>query len=578
MGRATPAEVLEPGEVGSSTDPAALLAYAWAMEPGLALAERYRALDHLEALLDAGLAPSPPPGRDWAMELLAERAIDAAAYVRLLEAQELAARVLEAAAADAAIARARATLARGRALAWMGTEEATRQGDAALRAAIEQFRALGDADWLGFTVFWRGHAICFQNGDLQGARDLMGDALEILGPASPRRAPILTFYADVLTDLGDYAGADAALDDAAAIAQRDEAPRSRAYVAWSRAHVAAGRDDRAATAVLLAAVERDAGDWFATMTGLDFLADAANQLDRVGSTDRAQTYLRRARERVLREGTTTEDGSPYDEPLLQAEASIMARSGDPHLALTKLQILARGNWLEKRLIWRNTLLTAWATLRAGAREDAGVIAARALAEATGTGGIGVAVAGEGPLTRALAPLADEAGSEHARDLLSGHTKVMIRLFGVPTVTRPDGQPVRLPAGMPGELVRRLALSPHGLGTDRLLAEFFPDTERAVAQARLRQILSRLRAETGDLVHRDGELLTLVPAWVDVLEFGSLLERFDALGGSRRIVLGWSALALAQRGPLLPGDPYAIWAEPVRERVMASAAELSAALA
>ena len=200
MGPVTGA-TLTHADLADATDPAALLEFAWAMEPALALTERWAALDRLEEILAGGEAPPSPPGRDWAMEVLAERAFDAAAYVRLQEAQDLAERVLREAPPEAGIARARATLALGRALAWLGTEEATRRGDGRLAEAIELFRRLDNADWLGFTLFWRGHAICYQNGDLVQAARYMSEGLEAVGPDSPRRAPVLTFYADVLTEL-----------------------------------------------------------------------------------------------------------------------------------------------------------------------------------------------------------------------------------------------------------------------------------------------------------------------------------------------------------------------------------------
>jgi tetratricopeptide (TPR) repeat protein len=576
--RLTAFPVLTATELTTATDPAALLDHAWAMEPALALTERYAALDRLEELIDQGLTPPPPPGRDWRLELLAERAFDAAAYVRLADAQRLAGQVLEEAGPGVTIARARATLARGRALAWSGTEEGTHRGDQVLLEAIELFRLLDHTDWLGFTIFWRGHAICFQNGDLEQAVALIGEGLEILGPNSPRRSAILTFYGDVLCEMGDFDAADSALEEAVALAERDGFARSKAYAAWTSAHVSAGRDDASATLGHLRAVEQNAGDWFSTMTGLDFLADAANQLDRVGLTRQAEAYLERARERVRHEGPTTADGSEYDEPLLQAEAMILARSGDPHAALAKLEQLVRGNWLENRLIWRNTLLTAWATLRAGGREDAAVITARALAEVASNGGLGVALAGERLITRALAPLADEAGSAHARQLLSHGELPLIRLFGTPSAETPDGRQLVLPGGKPGELVRWLALHPRGLPVEVVLEQFFPDTERTIALQRLRQVLKRVRASLGTLVLRRGELLVLVPAWIDIREFQRLAEAALSPRGDHRRQLAWAALALAERGPLLASDPYAPWAELVREEIAASTVALGAALA
>ncbi len=573
MGRVT-GDRLSSEDVNASTDPAALLDFAWAMEPALRLTERWAALDRLEALVQSGELAPAPPGRDWAMELTAERAFDAAAYVRLQEGQDLANRVLAEADPDAQIARARATLALGRALAWMGTEEATRRGNAQLQAAIELFRRLDHPDWLGFTLFWRGHAVCFQNGDLTGAAALMHEALEVLGPDSPRRAPVLAFYADVLSELGDLDAADRALDQAAHAAQRDGSARSRAYAAWSRAHVSTARDDAAATLELLAEVEAVPDEWLSTMAGLDYLADSAVLLDRVGLTAPSRQYLERARQFVAERGATTADGTQIDEPLRLAEASLQARSGDPHEALARLEELVRGNWLEKRLTWRNTLLSAWATLRAGGREGAGQITARALAEAAENGGVPVALAGEPLLTRALLPLADEAGSGHARAVLMADGRFTLRLFGTTSIRSPEGQEIALPAGKPGELVRWLAVTPQGLRTTHVLAAFFPDVDRTTGLQRLRQILTRVRAAAGDLVRREREQLTLAPAWVDVRAFRDLAYGARDARGTRRLELAWAAMALAARGPLLTGDPYVSWADAAREETTEITTELT----
>jgi hypothetical protein len=280
------------------------------------------------------------------------------------------------------------------------------------------------------------------------------------------------------------------------------------------------------------------------------------------------------------EGPTTEDGSNYDEPLMVAKASILARHGDPHHAITALQEVVRGNWLERRLLWRNTLLSAWATLRAGERESAGTIAARALEQAAHNGGVEVAQAGERLLTQALVPLADEAGSVLAHQILTGGDRMVVRLFGTPSVIGTDGRAILLPAGQPGELVRLLALHLNGLRTETVLEMFFPDVEPGVARQRLRQILKRLRAGAGELVLREGESLRLVPAWIDLREFQALALTARARGArsGRARELAWAALALADRGPLLATDPYAPWAELVREEIEASTTALRAVLA
>ena len=317
--------------------------------------------------------------------------------------------------------------------------------------------------------------------------------------------------------------------------------------------MASMRGDALATERLIHEVERAGGDWLAMYTGTSFRAAAAEMLDRVGLAEPAQAFLER--------GLASD---PTHEFVRQARATLLARSGNPWEALDALQELARGVWLEKRMVWRYTLLTAWATFRAG-RGDAGPVAARALEQAIAGGGLRVATAGEPEIVRALAPLAEAAGSGPARELLLDGRGFLVRLFGTPVVVRSDGSRLELPAGKPGELVRILALHEHGLPVERVVEEFFPDVAPATGRHRLRQVLLRLRAVADDVVQRDGDHLRLAPAWVDVREFLAVGDRMRATPGPRAIVLAYAALAL-RRGPLLPADPYAEWAHATREHV------------
>ncbi|MGH2874513.1 MAG: hypothetical protein ACRDL5_18895, partial [Solirubrobacteraceae bacterium] len=361
---------LSAADLAAINDPQALLEQAWALEPFLRLTERRAALDRLHDVLESGEAAQSPPGRDWQLELIAERAIDAVADVRLDDARALATRALAQARPDQLIAISRATLASGRELAWRGTEEATRAADRALARAAELFEELGNREWRALAVFWRGVAVNHENGRLPAAEQLIGQALAIAGPDSPRRATVLTFHADVLLDLGRIEAATAALDAAGALADRDGDLKTRSYVIWGRARVAAALGDAPAAERLLCEVHRHGGDWFEGDTGVYFLADAALLLDRLGVTGEAERYLELAQARCA-------DG---DETVLQARAMLLARSGDPVLALDALAQVVRGEWLERRQTWRLSLLTAWATFRAG-RHEAGAPAARALAQA-----------------------------------------------------------------------------------------------------------------------------------------------------------------------------------------------------
>jgi tetratricopeptide (TPR) repeat protein len=542
-------------------DPAELLDWAQTLEPWSRYTERTTTLDRLEELLDADAAPPAPPGRDWRLELQAERAIDIGRNMEVAAARALADEVLSRASPAHERAIARALLALGQALAWSGTEDSVHQSDRAFLEAAERFAALGRADWQGSALVRCGYSTHFQYGDLRGAEELIRQALECWEPGSQRYVGTLDCYADVLTDLGELDRAEEILDEAEAAVRKNGDQRVLGTIREVRGRIAAARGDAAATERIFyeAEVELSGTDWFESVVGGTLFLEAAVALDRLGLTHQANLYLERSYRWAV-------GGDPNnDEGIMLVKATMLARTGPPQQALDALQELYRQTWLQKRLVWNHTLMMAWATLRAGNPHDAGVLAARALEQAVAAGSIKVALTAEPDITAALAPLAEQAGSSHARELLLDGRELLVRLFGSPGVTRADGTQMRLPAGKPGELVRWLALVPHGVPVDVVLETFFPDTPPSSGRPRLRQTLARLRRSVGDLVIREGDNLRLVPAWVDVAEFLRLAERSRSARQGRAVLLAHSALAL-QAGALLPGDLYAPWAEEARAAV------------
>jgi hypothetical protein len=538
-------------------EPAELLARAWALEPPLRLIERTATLAELAAVLAGPTVPAPPPGRDWQLELLAEQAVDASLHVHVEEVLALTDRVRSAAAStDAPIAQARATWARGRALAWAGTDAAASEGARELETAAAQFAALGEHEWQGYTLIWYGHTIHYENGRPRSGAEVIRAGLALLAPDSPWRSTAMVFLADVQMEVGELDDAGVSLNDALLAAEAQDDAKGRSYATWSAAHLAAAREDQLGTVRLLAEVESGGGEWFGSHLGLYFLADAAALLDCLGLSDRALRYLETARAR----------GSANDDYVVLASAVMLARTGDPHLAESTLQEVVRGEWVEKRLRWRNTLLLAWSKLRAGDRSDAGRVAARAFDEAEASGGTIVATTAEPLVSRALAPLAEEAGSAPARRLLSPEGELIIRLFGATSVTDREGRAIELPSGMPAELVRLLATRPTGLEVATVIETLFVDATGSSGRQRLRQLLARVRAGAGDIVVREGDLLTLAPAWVDLRSFSVLTGRARASRGSLAIQYAHAALALSARGPLLPAYPYAEWADEARRSV------------
>jgi DNA-binding SARP family transcriptional activator len=466
------------------------------------------------------------------------------------------------------IALGRALLAGGQALAWTGTETSIVESRREFRAAAEIFADLGRTDWQGSALLRCGYSAYFQYGDLAGAEPLMRAAINIYAPGQ-RRNGALPFYADVLIDMGEFDRADEVVQECFESAQHSGDANKLPEAVWSMARIAAGRGDPRRTERLLREAERLAedADWFVGHVGGWFLTEAAEMLDRVGLPAEANRFYERALEQSRAYTAETDAG------IVQARAMLTARSGDPLQALEQLQEIVRSDWLEKRLVWRHELMRAWATFRAG-REGAGPRAAQAFATAARMGGgdLRVALAGERELTVALAPLAEAAGDGAARRLLLDGRELLIRLFGTPSVTRPDGSTVELPAGKPGELTRILALHPDGLPVDVVLDWFFGDTPLDAARQRLRQILTRLRAAAGEIVVRDGNNLRLIRAWIDVSEFESAGNRVRTSRGPQAVQLAYAAVAL-RSGPLLPSDPYADWVQEARDRIDARYLEL-----
>jgi DNA-binding SARP family transcriptional activator len=531
------AETVEAADDGAvASQPAALLHLARALEPGQRLARRNAALDRLEGLV----APDSVLGREAA----AERAIDGARAGELDGPEQLARHILANVAPTEPVAHARASEALGRVLAWRGDEMSSRAAARIMSEVAQEYAALGCVEWQGYVLFWRANSVFYQRGDLISAEAGMRAGLDLLTASSPRRGVVLTFLSEILTMRGEWVDVDEILDEAADLAARYDDSATRAYVTWQRARIASIKDDADGVERYLDETERHRADWFDITSGSTYLADAAELMDRVGRHTAADDYLRRAVER-----------NPDDEFVLQAQASVLARRGDPHAALVALRALTHAPWLEVRLTWRRTLLTAYASMRAG-REDAGTLAARALEQAAELGDARIALIGEPALMTTLLPLAAGSGSALAERLLSPDGLV-VRLFGRFVVHR-DGEPVDLPGGASSEIVRLLALDAGGLGVEEVVDALWPDVDLEEGRRRLRGVLSRLRTRSGDLVVRDGTRLLLTDAWVDARAFREAADRALAGVAADRAGLAVAALAL-WTGELLPADPYQSWA-------------------
>jgi len=145
-----------------------------------------------------------------------------------------------------------------------------------------------------------------------------------------------------------------------------------------------------------------------------------------------------------------------------------------------------------------------------------------------------------------------------------HPAWEITLLGSFSVRR-LGEPVSLPLSLAAQGLKIVALH-EKIPVEELVELLWPDAAPGVGTRRLRNVLWRVRAASGELLERDDNFIRLAPdAVTDVAQFRQLAER-----AIRRDTPPEEAAQLARealtlyRGELLPGDRYADWAAGYRE--------------
>jgi predicted ATPase/DNA-binding SARP family transcriptional activator len=155
----------------------------------------------------------------------------------------------------------------------------------------------------------------------------------------------------------------------------------------------------------------------------------------------------------------------------------------------------------------------------------------------------------------------------------------VRLLGDVAVEA-AGKPVALRGRAPARLVKITALR-RRVHADEMEELLWPDAPPGVGRRRLNNLLARLRRETGDLVVRRDDMLSLAPgAQLDVDAFMAAAEAaLAAVGGGQpdAVALCRKAVGL-YRGELLPADRYEDWAAAPRVRLARLHLDLLDALA
>ena len=144
-------------------------------------------------------------------------------------------------------------------------------------------------------------------------------------------------------------------------------------------------------------------------------------------------------------------------------------------------------------------------------------------------------------------------------------RTAVRLFGGLRLTQ-DGAPLPAPVGTCATLLRIVAVT-GAVHVDELSEALWPESPPGAGRARLRNVLSRLRACCGDVVIRVGETVAVADdVEVDVAVFESAARRALAMpAGAERAACAKEALSWCT-GEVLPEDVYHEWAAAPRERV------------
>jgi LuxR family maltose regulon positive regulatory protein len=540
---------LPPAELDSH--PRILLHIARACEPPAAVHRRAEALNRALAVLGE---PSSDP--ELAREVRAELARDLVRDDDPDGAEALATAVLAQTPLAEERTRARLLDTLGRAASRYKDDEHLAIAADRLMMAARSYRNLGLWSWLAYILAILGCWVHAHRGAFDQAVAALDEALAVIPDRRQQRAVLLTFRAEILHQEGRYEEAGANLAEAEAIAQVIGDVRVRAYAAWERARGLSQQGDGPGTLAAIAATESFRSDWFDGCGG-EFLADAADFLDRVGYRDLAVQYLDRAVRHSEHEDFEVE----------RATALVMARSGDPEEAERRLLALAASPWCEPSERWRVQLLRA---LAAGRRGDpaATPLALDALELAARLGHPGLPLIVERQAATSLLGLVAATGHPLATGLANMTFPVTVSLLGGFTVTR-GGRVVDVPPGQGRQLVKLVATAGGRLTAEAAMEALWPEADPGASANRLRTVLNRLRDAAGEVVLRDDRQLCLAPdVHTDVQAFTDNARRamLLAAGGSREAVSAARAALARYGGDLLPDDPYEPWAELPRQRL------------
>jgi DNA-binding SARP family transcriptional activator len=538
--------------------PRVLLHMARECEPPAAIHRRAQALSQALDLLG-----EPPRDPELAREIRAELVRDMVRDDDPAGAEALATAVLTQTGPGEERTQARLLEGLGRAASRYKDDQHLAFAAERLAMAARSYRSLGLWSWLAYTLATLGVWVHSASGAIEQAVAAVDESLAVIPDRRQQRAVILTFRAEILDLVGRYEEAAANLDEAEGIARVIGDVRVRAYVAWERSRAMAQQGDGPATLAAVHAAESFRSDWFDGCGG-EFLADAADFLDRVGYHDLALQYLARAEEQSQHEDFEVE----------RARVAILARSGDPEEAEHRLVALAASPWCEPVERWRVQLLRAVAAQRRG-DPAATSLAIDSLELASRLGYPSLPLICEPQAAGRVLGLVEASAHPLAASIATLRFPVNVAVLGGFGVTR-GGRSVEVPPGQGRQLVKVVATAGGRLAADAVMEALWPEADPELSANRLRTVLNRLRDAAGDIVVREDRQLRFGPdVQTDVQAFTADARRALSLAAAHsREAVSAARTALARyRGDLLPDDEYEPWAELPREQLRRQAVSL-----
>ncbi len=411
-------------------------------------------------------------------------------------------------------------------------------------------------------VDWCVH-IDFPRGQFALAKERIEEALLLVADRPSAWGFVMLWRGMLAGELGQAELCRDSVEEVFRVAELKKSPFLLAQGHWRLAVLCSYAGDAEGALHHVRQVELHGKTWLELGSG-EFLADAADLLDRVGHATLAHEYLARVK------------AEPKDAGHLVAlaDAVVEARHGDPEVAEERLLAVAQQR-LDQREQWRVSLLRAFAAFRRGQDGVAAVAAAQAFEEAARLGQPLLPLVRERPVTEQLLGLAASTEQPAALALRASALPTSLAVLGRFELTI-GGRPVPLRPGQETQLLKFVTASGGRAHAEQAIEALWPEVARSAGRNRLRTVLNRLRATAGNVLYREGEVLALDSGLqVDLQEFLSEARRAQALapkdlGLATAVARG----AMARyRGELLPDDRHDDWAEKPRQQAKVVMLEL-----